>query len=227
MTDIIELNNHKVQIKKRKGQKHLRLRISSNGDAVLSVPNRFPTYLAKSYLKSKLGWLDQHTFESKPIKQDAKLFTGQTVIIQSESHKRNKVILSDRQITFFLSNLVSDPKSQKYITDKIQKLYQKELAKIINKRLQYYSENTGLKYSTFQIKNLRSKWGSCDRHKNLSFSLYLMGQDIDLIDYVVLHELVHTKYMNHQQKFWAYIEERMPDYRQRRTQLKDKKMILI
>ncbi len=227
MTDIIELNNHKVQIKKRKGQRHLRLRISTSGTAVLSTPSRFPVYLAKAYLKSKINWLDEHTFESKSIKHGSKLFTGQVVTVKSESYKRNKVVLSGNEFAFFLSNHVDEPKSQKYITDKIQKFYQVELAKIIDQRLRLYSEKTGLRYSNFQIKNLRSKWGSCDRHKNLSFSLYLIGQELALIDYVVLHELVHTKYMNHQQKFWAYVEEYMPDYKQRRAKLKDKKMFLI
>ena len=227
MTDIIELNNHKVQIKKRKGQRHLRLRISTNGTAVLSTPNRFPSYLAKAYLKSKLDWLDKHTFENKLIKHGSKLFTNQMITIKSQAHKRNKVILGGGELIFFLSGREDDPKAQKYMADKIQKLYQEELTKIIDKRLRYFSEKTGLTYSVFQVKNLRSKWGSCDRHKRLSFSLYLIGQEIGLIDYVVMHELVHTKYMNHQPRFWSCVEEYMPDYKQRRATLKDKKMLLI
>lgn len=227
MTDSIEIGDHKVQIKKRRGQRHLRLRISNHGNAILSTPMRFPNYLAKAYLKSKIEWLDAHTFQSSSIKNGSKLFTGQVILIKSESSSRNKLIICPNEMQFYLSSTADSLKSQKYIEDKVRRLYQQELSKIVEKRLEYYSAETQLSYKTFKIKNLRSKWGSCDRHKNLSFSLYLIGQELSLIDYTVLHELAHTKYMNHQSKFWSLVEEYMPDYKSRRSMLKNRKMKLV
>ena len=73
----------------------------------------------------------------------------------------------------------------------------------------------------YKIKRLSSAWGIYHRRENyISFNIDLIEKDIVSIDYVVLHEICHIFYMDHQKKFWALVEKYMPDYKIRRKRLK-------
>lgn len=227
MTDYVEVGRHKVQIKKRKGQRNIRLRVNTHGEAILSMPNRYPKYFGVSYLKTKQAWLDKHTFQINQLRDGTQLFTGQRIVISKEQTGRNKVENKNNEIKFYLAQPTDSLSSQKYMVSKIKKIYMEDLTKIIDMKLTHFSEQTRLSYKSFAVKGLHSKWGSCDRHKNLLFSVYLMGCSSEMIDYVVLHELVHTKHMHHQKEFWALCKKYMPDYEDIRKQLKLAKMQLI
>ena len=71
------------------------------------------------------------------------------------------------------------------------------------------------------LKKLSSAWGIYHKKENyISFNSDLIEKDIECIEYVVLHELCHIFYMNHQKDFWALVEKYMPDYKVRRKKLK-------
>ncbi|MDD4283201.1 MAG: DUF45 domain-containing protein [Bacilli bacterium] len=72
-----------------------------------------------------------------------------------------------------------------------------------------------------KIRKMTSKWGVCNK-KNMSITLNmeLIKKDISLIDYVIIHELCHFKYMNHSKDYWNYVANFYPYYKQARKQLK-------
>ena len=74
-------------------------------------------------------------------------------------------------------------------------------------RLQALSAQHGLPYSQVQVNSSRGRWGSCSNRKHISLSFYLMTLPAHLIDYVLLHELSHTKEMNHGERFWALMDK--------------------
>jgi predicted metal-dependent hydrolase len=71
-----------------------------------------------------------------------------------------------------------------------------ELAKIYN-----------FKYAKVSIRNQKTKWGSCSARNNISLNINLVRLPIQLRDYVILHELVHTRIKNHGKKFWAELDK--------------------
>jgi predicted metal-dependent hydrolase len=71
-----------------------------------------------------------------------------------------------------------------------------------------------------KITSAKTRFGSCSGKNNICFSYILMQYPEQAIDYVVLHELAHTRHHNHGPKFWALVEKYMPDYKQRRQMLK-------
>lgn len=98
----------------------------------------------------------------------------------------------------------------------------KSLEELISKRLPIYEEMTGLKSSSWHIREMKTRWGSCNtRTKRLCFNLLLIKYPISCLDYVILHELSHIKYPNHSKEFWKFIEGYMPDYKMRRRFLKN------
>ena len=90
----------------------------------------------------------------------------------------------------------------------------------IPERVRYYAERIGVDYGRIRIRNQQTRWGSCTAAGNLSFNCLLMLCPLEVLDYVVVHELCHRREMNHSPNFWALVEEELPDYRERRDWLR-------
>jgi predicted metal-dependent hydrolase len=75
-------------------------------------------------------------------------------------------------------------------------------------------------YGRITIRNQKTRWGSCSGKGNLNFNCLLMLAPPEVLDYVVVHELCHRREMNHSPRFWALVEQVLPDWRQRRQWLK-------
>ncbi len=76
-----------------------------------------------------------------------------------------------------------------------------------------FAKNNGFKFKNLTIKKIKSRWGSCSRQGNINFSLRLVHYQQEVINYVVIHELCHTREMNHSHKFWALVAQFCPDYK--------------
>lgn len=88
-------------------------------------------------------------------------------------------------------------------------------------RVRKYAREMGVSYGRITIRCQKTRWGSCSAKGNLNFNCLLMLAPPEVIDYVVVHELSHRKYMNHSREFWAEVEKTMPDYRRPKRWLKE------
>lgn len=100
-------------------------------------------------------------------------------------------------------------------------LAQKEEARaLITQRLIVFNDLYGFTYGRVSIKDQKTMWGSCSAKKNLNFNYRLVQLPLDLVDYVIVHELCHLKEMNHSPRFWALVAQTIPDYAMRRKALR-------
>ena len=96
-----------------------------------------------------------------------------------------------------------------------------KLKEIIEEAIEKYTKLLNTEINYYKIKKLSSAWGIYHRRENyISFNIDLIEKDIESIDYVVLHEICHIFYMDHQKKFWTLVEKYMPNYKIRRKKLK-------
>lgn len=91
---------------------------------------------------------------------------------------------------------------------------------IIPPRVQYYAARMGVTYGRITIRNQSTRWGSCSSQGNLNFNCLLMLTPVEILDYVIVHELAHRKQMNHSDAFWAEVAKVFPDYKARVKWLK-------
>jgi predicted metal-dependent hydrolase len=110
-------------------------------------------------------------------------------------------------------------------TDKVKKLerQQKALAysfsaidkakagKTLIDRLRQLARKYGFAYNKVTIRNQKTRWGSCSVKGNISLNMKLTLLPEELVDYVILHELVHTKIHNHSKKFWTELDKYVGD----------------
>jgi predicted metal-dependent hydrolase len=106
-----------------------------------------------------------------------------------------------------------------YSRDGVIKWYRARAKELIPRRVQELSALCGLPVSGVGINAARTRWGSCSAKGKLNFCWRLILFSPELLDYVIIHELVHTRHMDHSPRFWAQVEQLMPDYRAYKQQL--------
>lgn len=97
-----------------------------------------------------------------------------------------------------------------------------EALKVIPERVEYFAKVIGVTYGKITVRNQKTRWGSCSSKGNLNFNCLLMLTPLEVIDYVVVHELCHRKEMNHSKAFWAEVEKVIPNYKEQVKWLKEK-----
>lgn len=127
-------------------------------------------------------------------------------------------------IKCFLPSSISDDEVR--ISEEVTKLLKKVIPKYFTysvwKRLSFWND----KYFNVEIPKLtlrytNSRWGSCSRDGKISISMRLLLAPLDVLDYVLIHELAHRKEMNHSANFWQWCAKAMPEYKQKEQHLKE------
>lgn len=88
-------------------------------------------------------------------------------------------------------------------------------------RVNFYAARSGLRYQKVKISSARRRWGSCSRSGNLNLNWRLIMAPLDVLDYVVAHEVAHLEHPNHSRRFWNKVMELDPDYKSHRKWLRD------
>lgn len=96
----------------------------------------------------------------------------------------------------------------------------REAAVKIQGRLKILSEKHGFTYNNVSLRNQKSRWGSCSSRNNLSLNIKIAALPDELIDYVILHELVHTRIKNHSKTFWSELNRFVGDAKKLNSKLK-------
>jgi hypothetical protein len=96
-----------------------------------------------------------------------------------------------------------------------ERWYREQAFQVISERVKWYAENHGYIYNQVKITSARTRWGSCSAKGTLSFAWRLVMAPVPVIDYVVVHELVHMEEKNHSKEFRGKIKLIIPDYKQR------------
>ena len=101
----------------------------------------------------------------------------------------------------------TDEKLQSWLHKVIEESLRRNAKSILPSRLASLSKQCGLPYSSVKINSSQGRWGSCSARKDINLSYYLVLLPSHLIDYVLLHELCHTREMNHSERFWVLLNQ--------------------
>ena len=103
--------------------------------------------------------------------------------------------------------------------EKVKKFYAKSSKKITKERSDYYQAFLKMKPKSVEIVKVGGRWGSCTSEKHITYNFMIASLPIELIDYIVVHELCHLYHMNHDRSFWRKVGSILPDYKKRQEAL--------
>lgn len=125
-------------------------------------------------------------------------------------------IVSEKQPKLFLNGNFRLAQSSVHKAEAVfEKWYRKQAYQVMTGRVDWYATKHGFQYKQVKITSARTRWGSCNSRATLSFSWRLVMAPMPVIDYVVIHELVHLQVKNHSKKSWGRVGVIMPDYEQK------------
>lgn len=106
-------------------------------------------------------------------------------------------------------------------------MLRKQTNELVRERAAHYADVLGVSYNHITIRAQRTRWGSCSSKGNLNFNCLLALVPLEVLDYIVVHELCHLKHMNHSEHFWAEVARILPDYGQSKRWLRENGRLLI
>ncbi|HTG67682.1 MAG TPA: SprT family zinc-dependent metalloprotease [Candidatus Udaeobacter sp.] len=115
---------------------------------------------------------------------------------------------------YFLHELIETKDlNEEELKNSLKKFYFSSCKKIVGERIKIYQTQLKVKPKTIEIVESKTKWGSCSSDKKLTFNYRLAMAPVEIIDYVIIHELCHLTHMNHDRSFWRRVGSIMPDYK--------------
>jgi len=211
----------------RKRQKTMSLQVCDDAKIVVSAPFFTPADAIRRFVEEQQGWLDKilarqrqeaaHPKKKKYETGEHFFYLGQLYPLEVFFEPFEKEGIVFRNHRFYL-NCRSDKALRKYC---FVAWYTKKADKIIRRRVDLFSGMLKLPYERIRITSAESRWGSCSEDNRLSFSYRLIMAPPDVVDYVIVHELMHIPEKNHSSTFWQKVEAVMPSFRERRRWLQD------
>ena len=199
----------KYSIEHRK-VKHSRIKVTSEQFVKIIVPHYFNDDDIEHLLNIKKEWIVNSlkklsSFQKISLNRNHILYRGDLYSYFYDGELKNKIIVNQVHKTIQSSKNLLDEIEQK-------KWYKKEAKKYLTQRTQALAERFNYKYEKIFVRSQKTKWGSCSTKGNLSFNYKLIKAPLYVIDYIVIHELIHTQTMDHSKKFWNILRSHYPEY---------------
>jgi predicted metal-dependent hydrolase len=197
----------------RSRRRSISLQISHTGELIVKAPYLVPAFVVRQFVSNKSDWIEKqlklvttfHTVKRGEIAEgDEYPFLGETYVLHTGSYTQIH-IAGTLNIPAFLMFRVKKELADWYI---------KQAKKILTERVAYHAKIMKTSFTHITFSDTTSKWGSCSHDNALQFNWRLIMAPLLIIDYVVIHELAHTKEKNHGPKFWKLVSEYKPAYKQ-------------
>lgn len=199
-----------IIIHTRRGARNITMRVKPDG-LHLTVPSRSllkkVLEVLQPYRKQLLEQFEQ--IAPKPVDLSFRIHADCFHLSLASSKLKHFTIRREEE-----EMIIYCPENVDFKREDVQKLVRSAILRAMKKAAETYlppllsmwAERFGLTYRKVRITGARSRWGSCSAARTISLSCYLMLLPAKLMDYVILHELAHTKEMNHGPRFWELLD---------------------
>ncbi|MFW5755020.1 MAG: M48 family metallopeptidase [Tangfeifania sp.] len=214
-----------VTFSRNRRSKSMKISIKPDKSILVSYPFFVTEKEVLAFLNKNEEWIRKH--QKKVETQQVKFSEG--FFLKTKMHSvtlrkgpvTGQVDVKDNDVTIFIQDFNSES-ARLAVEHSLTQIYRYEAHVLLPPRLQELAKKTGFSYNRISIRNNKRNWGSCSSQNNISLNLQMMKLPDELIDYILLHELVHTEIKNHSAKFWNRLDE-LTNNRARELALKVKK----
>jgi len=213
---ILDIKGVEVTLFKSQRAKSLNITIKPFSGVRVSVPASISFEKAKEATKHRIEWIKSHLSKMQKA-EDLFTFFKLDTKFQTRTHhlqlrvSENGILKSTVRnnlidVSIPQSNAVEDVEVQNEIRRAIERAWRKEAKEYLPKRVSELANIHKFEFNKVSVKNSKTRWGSCSFDNSINLSLHLMRLPDYLVDYVILHELVHTKIKNHSRDFWQLLD---------------------
>jgi predicted metal-dependent hydrolase len=228
MTETIQIGELAIRVT-RKNIKHVHLSVHPpDGRVTMAAPTDTRLEVARAYAISKLGWIrDQQTRLEGQAREAPRQFTerethylwGRRYLLSVvERDEKPSVRLSHRKITLSVR-----PGSDRTKRDAVmQEWHRSLLHDAVPKLIRKWEGKLGVEVAAYFLQRMKTKWGGCNpRARTIRLNTELVKKPADLLEYVVVHEMLHLIEPTHSERFQALMTKHYPSWREARAELNE------
>ena len=210
------MNPNKIIRSKRKT---LSLTINENAELIIRAPKRLSIEKIQDFINEKENWINrkkrliENQIKDVTSNHNKLLYLGNLFPINVEQNASKELFFTGEE---FIANSI-EPDS---LSLSIKKWYKNKFKEIALPIVAYFANKHNLMVNQVRIKNQKTMWGSCSSKNNINLNYLLLMAPMGVIDYVIVHELVHTIHRNHSTDFWDSVESIMPEFQEHKRWLK-------
>ena len=208
--------------------RHLRIKVTPLGEVVVVIPASMDPATVPQLLQKKQTWLEKvlqqiaerqsSTPASHSLQPDridlAAINEVWCVAYLNQSKQKPTILASDYRLQ--LNAGLPARTNALHLRDWLHQ----RARQVLPDWLQQVSEQVGLPFSKVQIRGQKTRWGSCSSRHTISLNRNLLLLPAATVRYLFIHELCHTRHMNHSANFWGLVSELMPEYKQHEEHLR-------
>lgn len=210
----------------RRTTRYTRIKLDTDGRFVVTSGRLVPLAFIRSFIEQSREGLRKIAKDSsiaQPYRDGQPIGkTHQLAIVPTRMIKQPEIRTMRGKLLVKLPPEFSleDQELQQQIRDEAIKILRRDAKKYLPPLLEELAGTYGFAYQRVRFSHAGSRWGSCSSNGTISLNIALMKLPDELIRYVLIHELCHTRHMNHSAAFWREVERYDPRYRLHRQQLK-------
>lgn len=207
----IDYDNQVIEFNVQYGNgKKISIHIDSSGRITLKVPKKTSEEMIKSVVERNGKMIVEKLQSLEAARETPKMIRAY--------EDEGKFLYLGKY--YSLHELIETAElSEEQLQLKLKKFYFSSCKKLIGERITRYQTQLRVKPKSIEIVESRTKWGSCSSDKKLTFNYRLAMAPVEVIDYVIIHELCHLLHMNHDRSFWRRVGSLMPDYKEKEEYL--------
>lgn len=204
----------------RSKRRTIALVVSADATLIVRAPMRTALEYIENLVFKKRFWISKkkkQVLENGHLVKPKEFINGEEFLYLGKKYKLKIENCPDIKLTDYLYF------PEKYLNQSRIKMvlwYKHNALEKLTERALWYSQTTGWKFKSISITNAKRQWGSCGPSGSLNFTWRLIMAPLEVIDYVVVHELAHLMERNHSSRFWNNVETVLPDYKSRQNCLK-------
>ncbi len=213
-----------IQIDKliRSKRRTIAIIIERDGALTIRAPMRISQAQVISFVQEKSDWIIRTRARLKSIVQTpAKQYVDSETFLFLGSSYNLKLVKPKRPSLQFDNGFTLSHTAQKRGEPTFTRWYKERAYDVISERVAQYARQYNFTPKQVKITSAKTRWGSCSPNGILNFTWRLVMAPLDVIDYVVVHELVHLRVKNHSSKFWKVVESIYPEYKKQRKWLRE------
>lgn len=233
-TGRLRLNGREISftvVRNRRRRRGIAFRIEPDLHLRVLAPLRTRLPVIEALLRNRSGWIVQHLARLEAVSPflPHRCVDGATIRYLGHAYRLKVTQQKGAQTCRitprnFMVNIPDKELSYRALQEEVRLeilLWLKKRAKVkLQKRLDLWARRLNLRYTSFAIGNPKRQWGSCSARNAIRLNWRLVMAPLPLIDYVVVHELCHITHKNHGPRFWRFVARALPDYRERRAELR-------
>lgn len=206
----------------RAKRRTIALIIERDGSLTVRAPKRATLRDIEGFIHEKKDWIIRSREKMKAIVEppQKQYMDGETFLFLGQDYELRLVPPQRPALKFdggFTLGISARERGERMFTQ----WYKTQAMNIFSERVNHFAALRGFSPKQVKVNSAKTRWGSCSSNGTINFTWRLVMAPLEVIDYVVLHELAHLKIKDHSPRFWKLVETLCPSFKRQRKWLKD------